>query len=122
MLMFCRRWIYNRGFRPKRGSIFYSPSLALIHSIDKEALLQAFENGLGENMSWHYCPKCGAKRKVDTISTPDGWDQPACFNCGDPEYFEPYGKEDDDENQEAEARSGDPEAGREPGEGDRGTT
>jgi hypothetical protein len=28
-----RRFVYNRGLRPKQGSILYSPSLNLIHSL-----------------------------------------------------------------------------------------
>jgi hypothetical protein len=36
------------------------------------------------------CPKCGKIRKIDIISTPDGWNQPPCYNCGDPGYIEPY--------------------------------
>jgi hypothetical protein len=32
MLAWFRRQIYRRGYRPKPGSIFYSPSLAYIHS------------------------------------------------------------------------------------------
>lgn len=41
-------------------------------------------------MSWHRCPKCGEWRKVDVVVGPDGWHQPACYSCGDPEYFEPH--------------------------------
>lgn len=36
------------------------------------------------------CKKCGKLRKVDIISTPDGWDQPPCYHCGDPGYIEPF--------------------------------
>jgi hypothetical protein len=28
-----RRFVYNRGMRPKQGSILYSPSLNLIHRL-----------------------------------------------------------------------------------------
>ena len=27
-----RRWLYRRGYRPKQGSIFFSPSLALLYA------------------------------------------------------------------------------------------
>ena len=40
-------------------------------------------------MAWAPCKKCKAWRKVDVIVSTDGWHQPACYECGDPEYLEP---------------------------------
>lgn len=40
-------------------------------------------------MSGQVCGVCGKIRKVDIISVPGGWNQPPCYNCGDPGYFEP---------------------------------
>lgn len=31
-----RRWIYSMGFRPRYGSVFYSPSLDLQHAMAEE--------------------------------------------------------------------------------------
>jgi hypothetical protein len=44
-------------------------------------------------MAWHNCPVCNELRKVDIMSTSDGWSQPPCYNCGDPGYLEPYSTE-----------------------------
>lgn len=41
-------------------------------------------------MSAEPCRNCGALRKVDIIWTPDGWNQPPCYACGDPGYIEPH--------------------------------
>jgi hypothetical protein len=43
-------------------------------------------------MAWAPCKKCKALRKVDVVVSTDGWHQPACYECGDPEYLEPLEK------------------------------
>jgi len=40
------------------------------------------------------CPECGALRKVEQISTPDGWSNPPCWSCGDPGWLQPYDEDD----------------------------
>lgn len=44
-------------------------------------------------MAWSPCKVCGELRKVDAIWASDGWHQPPCYVCGDPEYIEPHEKE-----------------------------
>lgn len=41
-------------------------------------------------MAWERCKACGAWRKVDIMVASDGWHQPPCYECGDPEYIEPF--------------------------------
>jgi hypothetical protein len=36
------------------------------------------------------CVICGNLRKVDIIWTSEGWQQPACYHCGNPGYLEPH--------------------------------
>lgn len=40
------------------------------------------------------CPVCQQLRSVEQVSTPDGWLNPPCWNCGDPGWTQPYGQED----------------------------
>lgn len=45
-------------------------------------------------MSWIYCPECGVKRTVETVSVPEGWQNFQCWNCGDPGWIQPYDSDD----------------------------
>ena len=44
-------------------------------------------------MSWEYCRKCGEKRKVDIALDAKGWQQPQCYSCGDPGYYEVFNED-----------------------------
>lgn len=40
------------------------------------------------------CPACGVLRKVEQIAAPEGWVNPACWNCGDPGWVQPDDADD----------------------------
>jgi len=36
------------------------------------------------------CGKCGTLRKIEQVTTPSGFENPPCYNCGDPGFTQPY--------------------------------
>jgi hypothetical protein len=45
-------------------------------------------------MSAIRCPNCGMLRKVEQVSTPEGWSNSKCWFCGDPGWIQPYDAKD----------------------------
>lgn len=91
-----RRFLYRRGYRPHRESIFYSPSLAWLAAVGE--LTEAFGEGVSSDPTPSARPVAAPKRRPDVDLSHDWeWitetrgecnDCAACSDC-DSSAFEP---------------------------------
>jgi len=67
-----RRLIYRLGFSPKPGSIFFSPSTALLNILKEHPPHEAFIKGMGDMEAYYRLVSQGEKKVVKL-----------CKPCGD---------------------------------------